>query len=456
MNFDKNRKNENESLWNNIRSGIEWKGEYYNKRKDGTYYWESTLISPIKDKDNNITHLIIVQEDITESKKFEVKLTQAKERAEEVNKLKSNFLANMSHELRTPLMGMMGFSELLYNELQGDTKELVRMMNLSCKRLLNTLNTLLNYSKIESEKMQINLSAVSVLDLIRDELKLFDVFAQQNGLELKENFLCPNLWIHTDERLLKEVIDNLLNNAIRFTKTGSITVTVQKFEKELVIKVSDTGIGIPHEKLKTIFEEFRQVSEGFSRNFEGTGLGLAIVKKCIKALEGKIEVESELGKGSVFTIIFPADMIMPSTEISNKHKPKLSEAISVIDSMTPGTYNVLLVEDEELNAIVVRKMMGKQFAVDHVANARDAIENVKKKMYDVILMDINLKSDLSGIEAVKIIRKIKAYKKTPIVAMTAFAMQQDKEEFLAGGCSHFIAKPFTKEGLFGLLYDILK
>lgn len=292
-------------LWNTISSGLDWKGEYQNLRKDGSLYWEFTFISPIKDNEGNLAHFLIVQQDITERKDYEISLMTAKERAEEINRLKSNFLANMSHELRTPLVGMLGFSELLYDEVEGQNRDYISMINKSGQRLLKTLNTLLSYSKIESEKLVLNKTEISISNLLREEIKLFEILANQNGLFLNEQFSCPDILFVTDEKLLKEIIDNLLNNAIKFTNKGGITVKLDRSDTKIVIGVEDTGIGIPSDKLITIFEDFRQVSEGKGRNFEGTGLGLTIVKKYITALGGTIDVQSVLNGGSVFTLHLP-------------------------------------------------------------------------------------------------------------------------------------------------------
>lgn len=205
LNFGKNLPINIHELWNTLKNGIDWKGEYLNKRKDGTDYWESTLISTIKDYDNNILHLLIIQEDITERKEKEIELRQAKEKAEEMNKLKSNFLANMSHELRTPLVGMLGFSELLENSLKGEEKKFAQMIYTSGQRLLKTLNTILNYSKIESERINVIIKNVSIINLIQDEIKLFEALAKKNGLLLKGEFETSELIVKTDERMLKEI-----------------------------------------------------------------------------------------------------------------------------------------------------------------------------------------------------------------------------------------------------------
>ncbi len=453
LNLGNSTQPEFDKIWDILNSGAEWKAEYETTRKDGLKFWESTLVSAIKDKDGNITHMLVIQEDITERKEYEMELMNAKKKAEEMNRLKSNFLANMSHELRTPLVGMLGFSELLYNELEGQNREFIQMINKSSQRLLSTLNTLLNYSKIESEKLESNLRQVSIANLIKEEVKLFEAFAKQNGLYIKDNICCNNFMVKSDEKMLKEIVDNLINNAIRFTKAGGVTVSLLRSEKEITIKVTDTGIGIPGDKLQTIFEEFRQVSEGKGRNFEGTGLGLTIVKKYVLALNGTIIVNSELNKGSEFIITFPID-----DEIVEIIEPEEKETIKVsaneITKTNKVKHKILLVEDDSINSFAISRMLQKDYEIVAVDNAEDAINQSASTRFDVILMDINLKTGKSGIEAAQEIRKFESYVNTPIVAMTAYAMSEDRIDFLKSGCSHYLSKPFTQEMLLKLLADI--
>ena len=435
-----------------LLQGSEWKGEYLNTRKNGELYWESTFISAIKNKAGTIAHLLAVQQDITERKAYELNLMQAKEKAEEINRLKSNFLANMSHELRTPLTGMLSFSELLSEELEGRQKEYVTMINKSSQRLLRTLNTLLNYSVIESEKLECNKNQFSILGLIKEEIQLFEASAKQNKLYLNFEANCPDFQMVSDEKLCKEILDNLLQNAIRFTHSGGISVKLDKAEDTIVIKVIDTGIGIPKDKLDIIWEEFRQVSEGKGRNFDGTGLGLTIVKKYVEVLEGAINIESELGKGSTFTVKIPLSKEIEINPIAEKNE--ITNQIVIQENKAVNKFKILLVEDDSLNSFAIERMLIKNYEIKTVDNAADAIKACLTAKYDAILMDINLKSGKSGVEATKEIRTNKNYKNTPIIAMTAYALSEDKKEFIESGCSHYISKPFTKDSILHLLSTI--
>lgn len=441
-----------DEIWNTIKEGKEWRSEHKNKRKDGSYYWESTLISPVKDNEGKIVHFLAVQEDITVRKETESKLLEAISKAEEMSRLKANFLSNMSHDLRTPLVGMLGISEFLYDELEGANKEFAGMIYNSSNRLLSTLNTLLNYSKIESEAVVPIITKVSVLELLADEVKLFSALAEKNGLQIRKEFLCKEFSVDTDPNMLKEIIANLINNAIRFTERGSIIVTVERNDSEYCLSVSDTGIGIPEDKVEIIFEEFRQVSEGKGRNFEGTGLGLTIVKKYVAALNGTIKVDSKENVGTTFKVCFPLinriEEIIEDTPI--QEKPFTKELYDAEKS------NVLLVEDDEINSFAITHMINQLCNTTAVGSAADALLMTNKEKFDIILMDINLRHGMSGVDAMLEIRQNPQYLTTPIVALTAYAMRSDKVEFLEIGFTHYLSKPFTKEQITELIVSINK
>lgn len=294
-------------IWKKIKSGSEWRGEYFNKRKDGSNYWESTLISPIKDEQGNITHFLAIQEDITEKKRTFEELILAKEKAEEAIRVKNVFLANMSHELRTPLIGILGYSEMLAHELkQMEKREMALGIKRSGLRLLNTLNLILDLTKFESDKIDLNFKIVNLAAETQIVYDLFKGAALDKELKFVYITKQEKLNARIDERLFRIVLENLINNAIKFTDKGEIFVTTEnEMDQFVVIKIKDTGIGIAKENHYLIFEEFRQVSEGINREYQGTGLGLSITKKYVEILGGTILLESEIGLGSTFTIRFP-------------------------------------------------------------------------------------------------------------------------------------------------------
>ncbi len=250
--------------------------------------------------------LLSIVHDVTEKKKILSDLVVAKEKAEEMSKVKSSFFANMSHELRTPLIGILGYSEILELELEGSS-ELNRMastINKGGTRLLETLNLILNLSKLEANKQEVNLMLCDLVSVVRGTYNLFTSAAKLKGLQIMFSPDKPEIYAFADPQLMNNVIANLINNALKFTEAGSIEVKVLSKKATAEIEITDTGIGIEESKLHVIWEEFRQVSEGLNRQFEGTGLGLTIVQKYVELMAGKIYVESKAGVGSTFRIVF--------------------------------------------------------------------------------------------------------------------------------------------------------
>jgi PAS domain S-box-containing protein len=293
-------------LWETISFGKEWSGELQNRKRNGEVFWELVLVSPIKNSENVITNYLGIKEDISEKKRIIEELKTAKEKAEEMSNVKSSFLANMSHELRTPMMGILGNAEIISISTEDiEIKDMASAIYTSGQRLINTLNLILDLSRIEANKESLDIESLEVVSIIKDVVDHYSSAAWQRNLSLEFITKLDKIYSNLDERLFREVLNNLINNAIKFTNNGGITVSLSTDADKMIIKVIDTGIGIPSESLGIIFEEFRQVSEGYGRNFEGTGLGLTITKKFVEKLGGKISVESKTDIGSVFTVVFP-------------------------------------------------------------------------------------------------------------------------------------------------------
>ncbi|NLT51713.1 MAG: HAMP domain-containing histidine kinase, partial [Ignavibacteria bacterium] len=272
--------------------------------------WENAFISPLFDNENNITHFVAVKEDITEKKKMLEELITARDKAEEMNRVKSLFFANMSHELRTPFVAIMGFSELLYETLENpEHKEMAEGIMNTSNRMLATLTKILNLTKSEFEKETALQSEVDMIRLIEDIYRQFSVAAARKNVKLLKNIKFDELVMHTDGNLVSEILNNLVNNSLKFTEKGSIEISAQIIIKEkkdiLELKVTDTGIGIPKDKQDLIWEEFRQASEGTTRTYQGTGLGLTIVRRYAEILGGRTYVESEEMKGAAFIVELP-------------------------------------------------------------------------------------------------------------------------------------------------------
>lgn len=446
-------KEEDNKLWEILREKGEWSGELPVQKKNGEIYWEFAVMSPIKNDKGVTTHLLSVKEDITKRKQAEEELRIAKEKAEEASRLKSNFLANMSHELRTPMTGILGFAELIHNELKDEElKEMSSMILKGGMRLTDTLNSILDLSSIEANKIEINIKERNIVELISDSIRLFELSAHQKGVCVKFLPDKDTPWAKIDERLFNQVINNLLNNAIKFTEEGEIKVLCGRYETDdesyVFVKVKDTGIGISQRDIEKIFEPFRQVSEGLSRKYEGTGLGLTISKKFIELMNGKLTVESKINKGSVFTLLLPLARETCTAEI-----PEVVRDAFITRNFTSPP-NILHVEDDLLGRKVVKVLLKRECNVTDVEDGETAILLARKEHFDLILMDINLRG-ISGIETAMAIRTIPGYEKTPIIAVTAYAMVGDKEEFIRNGCTHYLSKPFTKESLIEIIQEAL-
>lgn len=450
---------EYEEMWNTIQSGGTWRGELLNKKKDGAEYWEDATLSPIRDKDGIIINFLAVKVDITEKKRIMLELIAAKDKAEEMSRLKSSFLANMSHELRTPMIGILGYSELLSTEsVDVDTKASAAIIHQSGKRLMDTLNLILDLSRVEAGKLEIVFSKFDVVKTVKDVCDLFEEIANKKSLFLTVETKSPAIEINLDIKLFSEIINNLVNNALKYTSKGGVLVEICSektgIDEYVIVRIKDTGVGIKKEDIPLIWEEFRQVSEGRDRRFEGAGLGLTITRKFVEKMRGTISVESELNVGSTFTLSFPIAHALHDAEIQ-EHETTHQRVPLFIPIEPDVLPKILYVEDDPIAAKLVTRILSKICMVDVVEDSTHAIEKTKSTQYAAILMDINLGRGMDGIETAKIIRQIDSYKKTPIVAITAFAMVGDKEEFLTGGCSHYISKPFEKKDLVALISGIL-
>ena len=374
-------------------------------------------------------------------------LIEAKETAEEMSKLKSNFLANMSHELRTPLIAILGYAEILKTEIEHqEWNEMVSTIMQSGKRLLETLNLILDLSKVEADKVQINYSEINISEEVNEIVIMLGPVAQKKNLYLKAIVEKEIILSKLDKRLLHSIITNLVNNAIKYTHKGGITIELNVIssggKKYAMIRVVDTGIGIAKENQENIFEEFRQVSEGYNRHFEGAGLGLTIAKKFADKMGGSISLESEVGKGSTFTVVFPL-----AEEVIKSEPLKLFSREDLLPSPIGKRKKVLVVDDDLATRKIVELFLRGEIELESASNSKDATDLINKDVYSLVLMDISLGKGISGVELLENLRTIPAYKNVPVIAVTAHAMVGDKEKFLESGFDDYLSKPFAKKDL---------
>lgn len=407
--------------------------------------WNADLESRIKQR------TIDLENEIEERKKTEIELTYAKEQAEEMNRLKSNFLSNMSHELRTPMIGILGYADIIQNVSEdAEICEMAEIIQISGNRLHNTLNQFLDLSKIESQQSSINLSRIEIVSLIEESVILYKQAALDKNIKLELEIKQAEIFINSHQNLFINLMNNLLNNAVKFTFHGTIKVTVLCVNQNVIIEVKDSGIGIPEDRLNTVFEPFRQASEGIGRTFEGTGLGLTLVKKYCDFMGGSISVESKLNEGSLFRITFP---ILDSSNLIPEDEKVESADINYYSIVKQN--KILLVEDEDICIKAVRLYLKDRFAIEVCSNAEEALEIVNKTEFDLFLIDIGLKSKYNGIDIVKKIRQNSINRNKPVIAVTAYSMNGDKENFIKVGFTDYLSKPFYKKDILNIIENNL-
>lgn len=384
----------------------------------------------VETKDENGNPLTLVGSSlvITERKKMEEELLSAKDRAEESNRLKSAFLANMSHEIRTPLNAIIGFSNILASaEEEQEKQEYISIIESNNTLLLQLISDILDLSKIEAGTLEFSYSNVELNDIINEIESVIRYRTESNGVRLIAEKPLPTCCIHTEKNRLMQVLNNLLNNATKFTSTGSITFGYELRGKELYFHVTDTGCGIPADKVDAVFGRFVKLNSFV----QGTGLGLSICQTIIEHMGGHIGVESEEGKGSTFWFTIPYEPARAETKKEEDHQPI---------SVQKDKLKILIAEDNESNYRLFQSILRKDYNLVHAWDGREAVELYKAHRPQIILMDINMPV-MDGYEATQEIRKLSS--DVPIIAITAFAYASDEQRVMENGFDGYMAKPIN-------------
>jgi len=421
--------------------------------------------NPVLDKYGDLAEFILVgcdkrldvkiKQETGLNRELQYELLKAKEKASESDKLKSAFLSVVTHELRTPLNGILGFTELLRTELVGSEQfEIVDYIDKSGKRLLGTINSIIDLSLIETNKNEINKQPVNLKTLIQQKSNPYIPYAQSKNLFLDIQILNDKLMARTDERMLGHILSNLLDNAVKYTETGGITISLEVVKSnnrvKALIKVADTGIGIDKKDFSRIFEKFRQGSEGYNRAYEGMGIGLSICKTFVDLLDGELWLESETGKGSVFYLQLPAYLWNEATE----NAAVVEEDFTNLQG--PGFRPcALIVEDNHSNRAFMKYLLLEYYEVDDTVSGVSALGLAQKNQYDMIFISLNPETQNIEIEAMKNIKALPGYQNVPVAAITTNIKKSEQEDLLLQGFSHHVSKPYTREILLAVAAEML-
>ncbi|WP_140485793.1 ATP-binding protein [Flavobacterium sp. GSA192] len=426
-------------------------GEQYTLEMPDGLHWYELSIAPMKEEANKESHFICISRDITEQHKMNEEIQKSKEQAEAANKYKTDFLANMSHEIRTPLNGIIGFTSLLMEtKLEEKQQKYMSTINESAMTLMDIVNDILDFSKIEAGKLELKIEEVDLFALTNQIISLFKYQATQKQIDLILNIdASVPQFVFVDLLRLKQIVVNLLGNAIKFTQKGQIRLDIEALlpiEADYVhlsFSVKDTGIGINPKNRDKIFHSFVQEDNSTSRQFGGTGLGLAISNQLLELMDSKLQLESIPGEGSNFYFC----ITLKKSNFKIQHQSQ-SEKMTVAKPI-PGSKKVLIVEDNKINMFLAKTLIQKIIPDCSILEAFDgeqAVEQYKIQQPDIILMDIQMPNK-NGFEATYEIRKIEENSFTPIVALTAGIFIEEKEECLKSGMNDYITKPIIPSDL---------
>jgi PAS domain S-box-containing protein len=435
-------------LWETLGQGRVWRGDFYNRRKNGTCYWEHAVISPVRDASGQITHFIANKEDVTAERQNADALLAALEKAQAATQAKSEFLATMSHEIRTPMNGVIGMTGLLLDTpLNAEQRDYAETIRMSADNLLKILNDILDFSKIESGRLELASADFALRETAREAMEILSPQAREKNLLLALE-IDPDLpeVFHGDSGRLRQILINLIGNAVKFTEKGKIAIRFRLAARTPATilfrcEVEDSGPGIPPQLRDKLFQPFSQLDASTTRRHGGTGLGLAICKKLAELLGGEIGVESPEGKGALFW--FTASFPLPAggTGISSPLPAAVSDCSSV--------GRILLVEDNAVNQKVAGTILEKMgCSYDIAPDGRAALRALAHSPYNLVLMDCQM-PDMDGYQTTEAIRRGEGVldPSIPIIALTANAMAGDEEKCLKAGMNAYLSKPLKPSAL---------
>jgi len=427
--------------------------EYRINRQDGREVWAACTSRLIRNDHGQPYRLIGAMQNITARKIWERELQQARDVAEAANAAKSTFLATMSHEIRTPLNGVLGMADAMSRDrLSSAQRQRLETIRQSGEALLAILNDVLDLSKIEAGRLELEPAAFPLTPLLAQVQATFSGVAEDKGLsfELKVEPAAAGAYLGDPTRL-RQVLSNLVSNALKFTASGGVTVTASRRGDVLDFDVADTGIGIPHDVQARLFDKFAQADASTTRRFGGTGLGLAICRDLATLMGGDVTLESEPGRGSVFRLSLPLPRTGDECDLAAPEEPDATPAAD-------ATLRVLAAEDNAVNQIVLRTLLGQiGIEIEIVEDGEQAVQAFQRQDWDMILMDVQM-PNLDGPAATRRIRDLEAQSgagRTPIIALTANAMAHQVRDYMAAGMDAFVSKPIRIHDLLAAMQQVL-
>jgi PAS domain S-box-containing protein len=427
-----------------LNEGRPLAAEYRIRRPDGTTRWVRSGARPTTDEAGKVIRLIGTLLDISDTKDHEADLIAARERAEEMMRLKDAFLSNMSHEIRTPLASIIGFSEVLVEETEGELLEIAGMIRNGGERLMLTLSSVLDLAQLESGSMKLCPGSLDLSAELSDIVDLFTPVAEKKGLSLRYVSQVFSLPAYLDKGALTRVLSNLISNGIKFTDAGSVVVSLMRDGNHALIKVSDTGIGIDPAFTARMYTPFAQESSGLGRGYEGSGLGLAITRKLVSLLGGTIEVNSRKGHGTTFSVRIPRNAV----ELVGRH-PK-------VDRTETENLRVMVLEDHPDTRKLFSQLLKTNHSVQCFSTAEEALGALATESFDLFIIDVHLGEGLSGTEFLQSLRSDSRFAAVPAIACTGYALPGDRGRFMQAGFQGYLAKPFRRDSLMKAIEDAVR